>query len=872
MENASTIDLLTTFKQRLNQTRDELIAMDQRQANIENVVRATARRTDEILIDAWQAHFGQQTSITMVAVGGYGRNELNIHSDIDLLFLHDFKGSVEASLDAAGVGSFIQFLWDIGLEVGQSVRSVDECLVQANQDITIMTNLLESRFLAGDEIRHQHFNEQIREHSEWTNESFYAAKYEEQNKRHGRFDDTTYKLEPNIKKSPGGLRDIQTISWIANKVYGTSDPDSLNSLGLLTEAELELFKASRNTLWSLRNALHILSGRAEDRLLFTHQQDIATRYTLKDKPGQLAIEQLMQEYYRAAHDIRRLNEFILQLIDESLGDAQTAQRVELDEFFYIQSGYLGLSDKDTFEKHPEQILRVFNLYQRHHYALKGFSADCARAVREARPLINDDFRKNPRNLKLFLALFKRETGLTHTLRKMHQFGVLGAFLPAFGKIAGQMQHDLFHAYTVDAHTIMVIRNLRRCAVERFDHELPEISDLMQRTDKRHRLYLAALFHDIAKGRGGNHDKLGAEDARDFCVQLSLPQADIEMISWLVLNHLKMSTISQREDLSDGDVIQRFAELTGNQECLDNLYLLTVADIRGTSTSTWTAWKGHLLLQLYNATSALFRERATGQQGLDSEATPEKQIESKRIRTLALLGNSIPQDRLDQYWAMLDEEYLLTYAPDTIAWHAEAICQASVLDLPVVEIRYIADLEAGQYLIYTADTDVLLGTVTSIIEQSGQNIVRARIHEANPGFTVLIFTVTSDRTETDLQDLDVYRDRMRNALLQVREHRAPIKKLIPRRLQQFHIEPNIRFSESQDEQSTTMRITALDQPGLIHIIATAIARCHIRLVSAHITTVGEKAEDRFIVSQANTKQALNDHQQACLKAALLKALK
>ncbi len=872
MKNAPVIDLLTTFKHRLKQMRDELIAMDQRQANIENVVRATARRTDEVLIEAWLAHFGQQTKITLVAVGGYGRNELNIHSDIDLLFLHDFKDSVEASLDAAGVGAFIQFLWDIGLEVGQSVRSVDECLTQANQDISIMTNLLESRFLAGDESRYQRFNEQIREHSEWTNESFYAAKYEEQNERHERFDDTTYKLEPNIKKSPGGLRDIQTISWIANKIYGTSDPDSLNSLGLLTEDELELFKASRNTLWSLRNALHILTGRAEDRLLFTHQQDIATRYALKDKPGQLAIEQLMQEYYRAAHDIRRLNEFILQLIDESLGDAQTAQRIELDEVFYIQSGYLGLSDKDTFEKHPEQILQAFNLYQRHHYALKGFSADCARAIREARPLINDDFRKNPRNLKLFLALFKRETGLTHTLRKMHQFGVLGAFLPAFGKIEGQMQHDLFHAYTVDAHTIMVIRNLRRCAVERFAHELPDISDLMQRTDKRYRLYIAALFHDIAKGRGGNHDKLGAEDAREYCEQLDLPKTDTEMISWLVLNHLKMSTISQREDLSDTDVIQRFAELTGNQECLDNLYLLTVADIRGTSTSTWTAWKGHLLRQLYDTTSALFRERATGQHDSDSEATPEIEIESKRIRTLALLENRIPQDRLEQYWAMLDEEYLLTYAPDTIAWHAEAICQASVLDLPIVEIRYIADLEAGQYLIYTADTDVLLGTVTSIIEQSGQNIVRARIHEANPGFTVLIFTVTSDHTESDLQDLDVYRDRMRNALLQVREHRAPIKKLIPRRLQQFHIEPNIRFAEAQDEQTTIMRITALDQPGLIHIIATAIAKCHIRLVSAHITTVGEKAEDRFIVSQANTKQALNDHQQACLKAALLKALK
>jgi len=870
-KNQST-DLLATFKQRLKHMRDDLIAMDQRQANIEHVVRATAQRTDKIMIDAWHAHLGQQKAVTMVAVGGYGRNELNIHSDIDLLFLHDFTDSIEQSLDEAGVGAFIQFLWDIGLEVGQSVRTIDECLTQASQDITIMTNLIESRFLAGDESKYQYFDQQIREHSGWTNEGFYAAKYEEQTERHERFDDTTYKLEPNIKKSPGGLRDIQSISWIANKIYGTSDPDDLNSLGLLTEDELEQFKDSRNTLWSLRNALHILTGRTEDRLLFTHQQDIATRYGFEDKPGQLAIEQLMREYYRAAHDIRRLNELILQLMDESLGDAQNSQRIDLDAFFYIQNGYLGLSDKDVFDKNPEQILRVFLLYQRHHYALKGFSADCARAIREARALIDEAFRENPGNLQLFLALFKRETGLTHTIRKMHQFGVLGAFLPVFGEIEGQMQHDLFHAYTVDAHTIMVIRNVRRCAVERFRDELPDISDLALRTDKRYRLYLAALFHDIAKGRGGNHDKLGAKEARFYCEKLGLPQEDTEMISWLVLNHLKMSTVSQREDLSDHEVIQHFAELSGNQECLDNLYLLTVADIRGTSAKTWTAWKGHLLRQLYNATSAVFSERNADQPDSGSAAGTEAKIAEKCARTLALLENRIPQSRLDQYWAMLEDEYLLTYAPATIAWHAEAICQASALDLPVVEIRYLSTIEAGQYLIYTADTDVLLSTVTSVIEQLGQNIVQARIHEANPGFTVLIFTVTSEHTQSDMQDLDLHTQRMRSALLQAREHRPPIKKLIPRRLQQFHIEPKILFTAAQDGQTTTMSITALDQPGLIHIIATAIAQCSIRLISAHIATAGEKAEDRFIISQPNTKQALDEHQQACLNEALIKALK
>jgi [protein-PII] uridylyltransferase len=429
-----------------------------------------------------------------------------------------------------------------------------------------------------------------------------------------------------------------------------------------------------------------------------------------------------------------------------------------------------------------------------------------------------------------------------------------------------MQHDLFHAYTVDAHTIMVIRNLRRSAVDRFEPELPIITTLMHSTGKRFRLYLAALFHDIAKGRGGNHDALGAKDARDFSEKLGLKKPDVDMISWLVLNHLKMSKVSQREDLSDHEVIQNFAQLTGDQEHLDNLYLLTVADIRGTSASTWTAWKGHLLNQLYSATTRLF-----GQQDGDTSDS-DSQISDKRATTLALLDNKIERERLDQYWTMLDEEYFSTYPAKTIAWHAKAICEASALDLPVVQARYFSDLEAEQYFIYTADSDVLLGTLTGVIDQLGQNIVQARIHAANPGFTVLIFTVTSDAGEHDKSTLEEHSQRMRNALLEAREHRPPIKKLIPRRLQQFNVDPSIRFSETQDEQTTIMSITALDQPGLIHLIATAMAKCHIRLISAHITTVGEKAEDRFIVSQPNTRQALNDTQQAGLQEVLLKALK
>lgn len=857
--------ILTQYKARVADAHAAIVKLHEQAQDIEKIVRQTAVQTDHILNDAWHAHFKQNAAVTLIAVGGYGRNELNVNSDIDLLFLHDFIENTEQSLDQFGLGTFVQFLWDIGLEVGHSVRSLDDCMKQANQDITIMTNLLESRFLAGNNTAYQQFDHMLREKSDWTDQSFYQAKVDEQLARHERFDDTTYKLEPNIKKSPGGLRDIQTISWIANKIYGTSDPDHLNSLGLLTKDELALFKQSRNTIWSIRNALHLHAGRAEDRLLFSYQQDIANQYNLVDKPGLLAIEQLMRKYYRAAHDIRRLNELIIQLIDEQLNQKNKSEIINISDDFFIENKYLSIRSSNIFKQNTSNILTVFKLYQAHHKTIKGFTAKCARAIRSGHSLIDEPFRQSEQNLGLFFAIFKADSGLTHTLRKMHEYGVLGAFIPEFRKIEGQMQHDLFHAYTVDAHTLMVIRNLRRCLLEKFKNELPHVTKVAQSTEQRYRVYFAALFHDIAKGRGGNHDKLGAIDAEQFCIKLKLPKKDIKLITWLVLNHLKMSKVSQREDLSDSDVIEDFAQFVGNEEYLDNLYILTVADIRSTSSTTWTAWKGHLLQQLYTETKRFLR------QPLNIPVDDKIQISSIQSKVLSLIKTPFEDHRIQQYWQMLDDEYFQFYKPETIAWHAQSICQASALDLPLVETRYIAELEAEQYLIYTADSDVLLTTVTSVIDRSGQNIVQARIHAANPGFTVLIITVASADGVPDDVLLSRHLDDMRTALLQSREQTKLIKKRLPARLKQFEVEPKVRFSSAHNESLTTLSITALDQPGLIHIIAIALAKCRIRLISAHITTTGEKAEDRFIISLPNQRKALTDAKKDCLRSALLKAL-
>lgn len=859
------VGMLKRHQARLQNVHKHIFALHQQREDIEIIVATTSKLMDEMIIDVWEEIVCSKHRLTLLAVGGYGRSELNVYSDIDLLILHKFTNNAATQLEQNGIDNFIQFLWDVGLQVGHSVRTIKECLFEA-KDISVMTNMLESRLLAGDQAFYKDFDQQLRLDCVWSNAQFFDAKFNEQKERHLAYDDTTYKLEPNIKKSPGGLRDIQIISWIANKLYGQSNSSELIALGLLTEDELTLFTESRNILWRLRNALHIQAGRAEDRLLFSYQQDIAESWGFKDEPGLLAIEQLMRQYYRAAQNIRRLNGVILQLVDEKVHPNRSTKKHRLSKEFYSKNGYLSPYKTDIFVQKPVWLLRVFSVYQAHYTSIKGLSSDCARSLYQSRRLIDDDYRAKSENCQVFLALFKHESGLTHTIRLLHETGILGAFIPAFERIQGQMQHDLFHAYTVDAHTLMVIRNLRRLSLSRHAQELPNITTLMQATKNRYRLYLAALFHDIAKGRGGDHDKRGAVDAKEFCLSLGLNEADTTMVVWLVRYHLQMSKISQREDLSDPNVISKFARWVSNQENLDNLYLLTVADIRGTSTNTWTAWKGHLLSQLYNVCSSVYRAQNEGNSGYEIE-----NIQANKKQIVDLIDSSIKSTIFDQFWEMFDEEYFLSHKSIDIAWHANAICSATALELPVVETRYLSQFDAEQYLIYTSESAALITTVTGVIDRFGQNIMQARFHVANSGFILLVFTVTNTGYTPNSDELKRHSLKMRETLLTARDYPSVVKKMLPRRLKEFSITPEIKFTNVDPEQPTSLRITALDQPGLMHIIVTVLAKCRIRLLSAHITTVGEKAKDQFMITQQNSRKALTQKQMDTLQDALLKAL-
>ncbi|MEY4357128.1 MAG: protein-PII uridylyltransferase, partial [Pseudomonadota bacterium] len=545
---------------------------------VETLVHARARLIDVVLREIWPRKLSSHvTDWSLVAVGGYGRGELHPYSDVDLLIL------VPTPLDDAGRGAlerFVTFLWDIGLEVGHSVRTIAECREEATANVEVMTTLVEARLLAGDAQLFGAMRAALAPGEIWPVKEFFEAKVREQTERHEKANDTAYNLEPNVKTGPGGLRDIQTIAWVAKRHFGAETLDELASQGFLTPAELRRLKSAQSFLWRVRFGLHVATGRREDRLLFDHQMKLAKSFGYEDASFTLAVEQLMQRYYRTVMDVSLLNELLLQLFREAILD-ESAEPVPLNARFQVRNDYLEAINDDVFARQPSALLEVFALLQQNP-DIRGVRAHTIRAIGRNLWLIDEEFRQNPRNHRLFLEILRASAGVTNELRRMNTYGVLGRYIPSFGRIVGRMQYDLFHAYTVDAHTLFVVSNLRRLAIPRFDHELPHLSRIMQSLPRPEIAYLAALFHDIAKGRGGDHSDLGAVDAEAFCLEQGLTRYDARLVAWLVRNHLQLSLTAQKQDIADPEVIAAFARHVGDETHLDYLYVLTAADVRATN--------------------------------------------------------------------------------------------------------------------------------------------------------------------------------------------------------------------------------------------------------------------------------------------------
>ena len=639
-------------------------------------MHARAALVDAVLREAWQRHCADHADWALVAVGGYGRGELHPASDIDILLLvpqaPDARGS-------AAVERLVTFLWDIGLEVGHSVRTVAECAEESVGNVSVMTTLIEARLLAGSAALLAAMRAALAPERLWPVKQFFEAKVREQTERHLKANDTAYNLEPNVKTGPGGLRDIQTIAWVAKRHFGADSLDGLVTHGFLTEAELKRLKLAQAFLWKVRFGLHILTGRREDRLLFDHQLRLAQSFGYEDASYTLAVEQFMQRYYRTVMEVSLLNELLLQLFREAILTESEPPR-PLNARFQVRNGSLEAVSEEVFARTPSALLELFVLLQQHP-EIHGVRAATIRAIGKSLWLIDEEFRQNPRHHRLFLEILRAPVGVTHELRRMNTYGVLGRYIPAFGRVVGRMQYDLFHAYTVDAHTLFVVSNLRRFAIPRYDHELPEASRVMQQLPRSEIAYLAALFHDIAKGRGGDHSELGAVDAEAFCLEQGLSPYDARLVAWLVRNHLQLSITAQKQDITDPQVINAFARRVGDETHLDYLYVLTCADVRGTNPKLWNSWKASLFRDFYQRVKRALRR------GLETPIDAEQLVrETQDSARRLLLERGIAEADLARAWTRFTPSYFLQYSPEEIAWHTRLLAERDAgSDEPLVAL-------------------------------------------------------------------------------------------------------------------------------------------------------------------------------------------
>ena len=854
---------LENFREAIKASKIQLAERFAAGDDVEELVHARSRFIDQVLARVWQQFLPEGEGAALVAVGGYGRGELHPASDVDVLILVEEAPRDEA---AERLEQLVTFLWDIGLEIGHSVRTLEQCVEAAKGDVTIVTNLMESRFLAGREALFHAMREATGPDRIWPSDEFFSAKCEEQKARHARYGDTAYNLEPNIKSNPGGLRDIQMIGWVVKRHFRAERLSELLHQGFLTDAEYHALKAGQKHLWKIRFALHLLTGRHEDRLLFEHQRAIARQFGYCDEDSNLAVEQFMQDYYRTVMELNRLNEMLLQLFQEAiLYRNQPCDTVRINNRFQSCNGYLEVRNAAIFARYPLAILEVFLILQEHP-ELEGVRASTIRLIRAHLHLIDDRYRRDIRARSLFLEILRQPTGITRVLRRMHHYGVLAAYIPAFANITGRMQFDLFHVYTVDEHTLMLLRNLRRFSVPEFEHEFPLCSRVFQQLVKPELLYIAGLFHDIAKGRGGDHAELGAVDAREFCKLHDLSDYDADLVAWLVRKHLLMSVTAQRKDIEDPLVVQEFATEVGDRSRLDYLYLLTVADIRATNPKRWTSWKSSLLNRLYQSThQALVR-------GLQSPLEQDELIQAKQTEARRLLAaRGFDAERVDQLWQELSPGYFLQNDPEEIAWHGGIVLSTSDFDSPRVALRKSISRGCNEIFIVQQDRKNLFAQCTALIDQLHLNILEARIKTTNGGIALNSFFVLEvdgshiapDRAE-DIQHA------LENGLAEALSG-TPRARPLPRRLQQFSSRSEISFDQDETRHHTLLRIKSMDRPGLLSLIAWVLAEQNLQILSAKVTTVGALADDVFTITD-NRGHALDDPtDQESLTTALLEHL-
>ncbi len=852
------------FRKAIQETRQHHAERFRNGEDAERLVREKAAFMDAIMNLAWRRFdwdenrsSWRKTRISLVAVGGYGRGELHPHSDIDLLILLERNNY---SLHEPNIQSFLTLLWDIGLEVGHSVRSIRECRIQAKNDVTVLTAMMEARTLCGDDELCQKMSRQIAPDRIWPPKAFYRAKIQEQQERHSKFEHTEYSLEPNVKTSPGGLRDIQTVMWIARRKFGTVDYDDLVSREFLTVEERDILTQGRKFLWKIRYGLHLLTGREDDRLLFEYQQQLATLFGYHDAE-QLAVEQFMQDYYRTAANLGATSELLLQHFDEAiLRSSERAKIQPINDRFRIRNNYLEVTSDDTFLQNPASLLEMFVILGNSD-RIEGVRASTIRLIRRNVHLIDENFRNDQEAAGLFMALLGSENHLFTQLRRMARYGILGAYLPEFERVIGQMQFDLFHTYTVDAHTLQVVRNMRRFRYKNQEQRFPIAAHIHHRLPRVELLYVAGLYHDIAKGQGGDHSELGVEVARDFCKRHALGTWDTNLVCWLVRHHLVMSKTAQRKDIQDPAVIHEFAMLVKSQVRLDYLYALTVADINATNPTLWNSWRASLMSQLYLETKRVLR------QGLESPVDREHYIVETRNHALErLTERQLQEADVLELWEKVDDDYFIRESVNDIVWQTEAIIRHTPDSTPLILIRDDISRRRGDegstnIFIYMSFFETLFVSIVTTLDQLGLNIVDARIPASRNDRSFYTFVVLESNGQP-VGDKPARIDQIRQTLLKnLRPGAAipsPVNKRTPRLLKQFRWQTEVSITTDRQGEYSILEIVASDRPGLLATIAGIFSELDITLLNARITTLGERVEDVFHLSTAEGRP-INDIQ-------------
>ena len=855
------------FRDAVKASQEDLKRFFEAEVAVEALVHGRARFIDALLQIAWTRELDAQLagSLSLLAVGGYGRGELHPASDVDILVLVP-DGAELPDTARAQVERLLRFLWDIGLEVGHSVRTPAQCAEESAADVGVMTTLIESRWIAGSETLPDAMRRALAPDRVWPARQFFEAKLREQAERHAKANDTAYNLEPNVKTGPGGLRDLQTIGWVAKRHFGVQGLEELVTQGYLTPAELRKLQQAQEFLWKVRFGLHVLTGRHEDRLLFDHQIRLAQTFGYEDASYTLAVEQLMQRYYRTVLDVSFLNELLLQLFRDAILSEEGPPRA-INARFQIRNDHLEVVSADTFARAPSALLEIFVLLQQHP-EIRGVRAATMRSLARHLWLIDEEFRQNPRHHRLFLEILRAPVGVTHELRRMNTYGVLGRYIPAFGRIVGRMQYDLFHAYTVDAHTLFVVSNLRRLAMTKFDHEFPLLSGIMQQLPKPEIVYLAALFHDIAKGRGGDHSDLGSVDAEAFCLEQGLSRYDARLVAWLVRNHLLLSLTAQKKDIGDPQVINDFAQQVGDENHLDCLYMLTVADVRGTNPRLWNSWKASLFQEFYE------RVRGALRRGLEKPIDEEQLLREHQDAARVLLAEQgIVDGGVDAIWASLSPVYFLRHSPQEIAWHTRLLAHRDpASEEPVVSVEPRSERGTTAVLIHAPHRRHGFARATAVLDQLGLTIVDARITPTENGFSLDLYHVLEEDGAPidDPERVREIEEQLWRSLQRPEESPLGVSRRAPRQVRMFNTPTQIALSTDEHHRRTVLELVAGDRPGLLCDVGKVLWESRVDLHGAKISTLGERAEDVFYVTDP-AQQPLDEAATENLRQRLLAAL-